>query len=458
MSALLAICAQTIRTSVRQRVFLLLLVLVILAVILLPLTVSGDGTANGEVQIILSYAFGMVTALLSAAALWIGCAAISREIEGYQMHLVLTAPAPRWLVWLGKWLGVFLLHAALFLVGALVILGMLHWRMAHWRFSPEETARVREEVLTGRREVLPLAPDFRHLVNDEYQRRLAAGELDPAHNAAVVRGELLRQVKARTTEIPAGATRLWLFRSLGRLPPDTPLYLRYRHYVGSTSRSDQKSTDGVWMVRDPDTADESYSVLPQRAMGGAFHELVIPARFVTADGTLVLGYSNTDPAGNSVIFQTADGPSLLVPATGFAANYGRAVLLVLLQLAVLAALGCTVSALFSTPVALFVAVAYLVMGFSVQAAVNVPTQDELEGYTYRGPVDRAAHVVALVTQRVIVSLGEFDASGDLTRGRLITGTRLARALLLLVGLRTVPLAALGMYVFHRRELGLVIRA
>jgi hypothetical protein len=211
-------------------------------------------------------------------------------------------------------------------------------------------------------------------------------------------------------------------------------------------------------VRDPDAGEEAFSILPQRVMSGAFHEIILPARFVAADGTLALGYSNENQAGSSVIFQMADGPSLLVPAAGFLSNYLRAVLLVLMQIAVLAALGCAVSALFSSPVALFVAVGYLVIGFSVQSAVNVPIADEFGKVSYRGVTDRAAHYVALATRQAVVSVTEFEAAEDLTRGRLITAARLGRSLFLLLGLRTLPLAALGMYVFHRRELGLVIRA
>ena len=457
MRALLAICRQTIRTSVRQRVFHLLLVLVLLTIFLLPLSVAGDGTAAGEMQITLSYTLGIITALISAATLWIACSSISREVEGYQMHLVLSTSTPRWVAWVGKWLGIFLLQAVLFGIGAAVIFGMVRWKVAHWQYPPEETVRVKEEVLVGRRELFPEQPRFRDVVEDEYRRRLSAGLLDPAHNPAVVKGELLRQLKARSTEVAPGDTRFWRFPGIMVPAPGASLHLRYRLYAGSTSRSDQRFAEGLWVFKDPQGGPDSFSVLPQRVMSGGFHEITVPAALVAADGTLVVAYANQGTGGNSIIFQTADGPSLLVPATGFLANYLRAMLLVLLQLAVLTAIGCTVSALFSSPVALFVAVAYLVIGFSVQSALGVPVQDELEGYKYRSFVEQAAHAVAVVSSKLVVSVSDFDASSDLTRGRLVTGARLGWTCFTLIGLRTLPLAALGIWIFGRRELGLVIR-
>ena len=51
MKPFLAIVMQTMRSAIRSKVFHVLSVLILLAVFLLPLTVSGDGTAVSLVQI-----------------------------------------------------------------------------------------------------------------------------------------------------------------------------------------------------------------------------------------------------------------------------------------------------------------------------------------------------------------------------------------------------------------------
>ena len=457
MRALLAICRQTIRTSVRQRVFHLLLLFVMLAVTVLPLTISGDGTAAGEVKILLTYTLGIITALISAATIWIACSAIAREVEGYQMHLVLTTSTPRWTVWLGKWLGVFLLNAFLFCTGAAVACGVLYWKMNHWRYGPEEMAKLRHEVLVGRREFYPVQPDFRQAVDREYNRRQTDGSLNPNHNPKTVRDELLRQIRARATEVPKSGTRFWVFPDVKVPAADTALHLRYRCYVGGTSRSDQKFTEGVWAIRDWKDGEDSFAVFPQRVMSGSFYEITIPATYIDPDGRLVIGYTNEDAGDSSIMFQLADGPTLLAPATGFLSNYARAVVLVLLQLAFLAALGCTVGAVFSSPVALFVAASYLVIGLLVQTATNVPVKDDFGTYQYKSILDRGAHYVALGVSKAVVSVDDFDASADLIRGRLITTVRIVFTAGTLILLRTLPMAVIGVWIFTRRELGLVIR-
>jgi len=124
LRALAAIVKQTIRASVRSRVFLLLFLLILLAVFLLPVTVAGDGSAMGQLQISLTYSLGVVVTLISTSTLWLACSIIAREIETYNMHLVMTKPAPGWVVWVGKWLGVFLMQSFMLVIAGAIILGL----------------------------------------------------------------------------------------------------------------------------------------------------------------------------------------------------------------------------------------------------------------------------------------------------------------------------------------------
>ncbi|MFA5205588.1 MAG: hypothetical protein WC708_14425 [Lentisphaeria bacterium] len=458
MRALFAIMAQTWRSSLRLRVFHLLLVLSLLVVLVVPVTVKGDGTAAGDVQILLTYTLGMLTAMISAAALWIACAGLSREIEGYQVHLVVSTPVPRWRLWLGKWLGVATLHGLLLGIGAATVFGLLHWRLAHGIYADEELKQVRSEVLAGRREYLPWQPNFLRLAEDEYQKRVKTGDFGPDHNPVQVRAEIMRQLRARATELPPGASRFWVYRGVRKPADDALLHLRYRHYIGSSSsRTDQKFTEGVWAVRDPAANEDSFAALPQRVMSGAFHEIVLPGKMVAPDGQLVAGYTNLDQERTPIMFQPADGPFLLAPETGFLNNYLRAVFLAFLQVAFLAAIGCVFGGIFSTPVALFVSAMYLVIGLLVQSAVRAPLQDEFGRFQYQGLSDRIPHYVALATRALVVSVDDFDATGDLARGRLVTWEKLGGTIGGLLGLRTLPLVALGVWILTRRELGTVVR-
>lgn len=458
MRVLLAIAMQTIRSAVRSRVFHVLFALTLLAVVLLPVTVSGDGTATGQLQVALTYSLGVVTVLISTATLWLSCAVLAREIEQYNLHLVLTKPAPPWQVWLGKWLGVVAMHLFILVVAAAAILALIHWRLQRGEFAQEDLDRLRHEVMVGRREFHPDQIDFAGAARAEYQRRMREGTLAQPHEESVILSELLRQVKAKSTEVPAGAGRLWVFRNVRVRHADEPVYLRFRHYIGSTTQSDQRLTEGLWGVRVPTPGDTArFAMLPRQSMSGNFYELVMPGSLVPEDGVVLITYENRDPAGMPIIFQVADGPVLLVRRTGFAANYARAMLLAAFQIAFLAALGGVVGAAFSTPVAVFVAVSYLVVGMALGGAVNVPLTDPLGDYQYSNVTQRLTHYLALGLDAVVVSVDDFDASSALAKGQLIEFSRLLASGLGLVVLRGGILAALGMLVLSRRELGTVVR-
>jgi hypothetical protein len=462
-----AIVIQTMRSAIRSRVFHILFLFILLAVFALPIVVSGDGTAKGQAQITLTYSLGVVVALISTTTLWLACSQLPREIEDYTIHMVTTKPCPRWVVWVGKWLGVVIMNGVILAVSALVIFGLVHVSLTRHHFSKAEMDRLKSEVLVGRRAFFPVSKDYVAEARKEYEERKAAGKLEANHSPKAVIDEILRQKKAESTELQAGATKWWRFENV-HVPKGTKhLYLRYRHYAGSTSQSSQRLLRGTWIVVDPRAKGyDNKRSQTQQVLSGNFHELDLPADIISDDGVVEIGYLNPaeeksnetgEDRNTSVIFQLTDGPALLARVSGFTANYARAMMLAFFQIAFLAALGCAVGAAFSTPVAAFVAIAYLVIGLSVQAAVNAPLKNDLGEYEYKGVLDRAAHYLARGVSVVVVSVDDFDATSDLARGRLVEYKRMLDATLNLIVFRGGLIALLGIWVLNRRELGTVIR-
>ena len=83
------------------------------AVVGLPLLIKDDGTARGFTQILLTYTLSAITGLLGLSTLWLSCGTLARDIEECQIQVVATKPIARWQIWLGKWLGIVTLNAAL---------------------------------------------------------------------------------------------------------------------------------------------------------------------------------------------------------------------------------------------------------------------------------------------------------------------------------------------------------
>src|ERR1051325_2951122 len=113
MQRLFAIAWLTWKAALRFRLFLVIAVLLLASVVGLPLLIEDDGTARGFTQILLTYTLSVITAMLGLSTLWLACGTLARDMEEGQMQVVATKPIARWQIWLGKWLGIVSLNAAL---------------------------------------------------------------------------------------------------------------------------------------------------------------------------------------------------------------------------------------------------------------------------------------------------------------------------------------------------------
>ena len=128
MQRFLAIAWLTWKAAFRFRLFLVVAVLLLAAVVGLPLLIKDDGTARGFTQILLTYTLSAITALLGLSTLWLACGTLARDIEECQMQMVAVKPIARWQIWLGKWLGIVSLNAALLALSGGSVYGLLQWR------------------------------------------------------------------------------------------------------------------------------------------------------------------------------------------------------------------------------------------------------------------------------------------------------------------------------------------
>jgi len=148
MQQLLAIAWLTWKAAFRYRLFLVISVLLLGSVVGLPLLLKDDGTARGFTQILITYTLGTISALLGLSTLWLACGTLARDIEECQMQVVAVKPIARWQIWLGKWLGLISLNAALLTISGLGVFVLLEWRAT--RLPPEQQKVLRNEVLVSR--------------------------------------------------------------------------------------------------------------------------------------------------------------------------------------------------------------------------------------------------------------------------------------------------------------------
>src|SRR5437588_5270489 len=148
MQRVFAIARVTLKAAFRYRLVQILTVLLLGAVIGLPLVIKHDGTARGFTQILLTYTLGAIVTLLGFATLWLACGTLARDIEECQIQMVAVKPVARWQIWLGKWLGLIALDAALLLICGAAVYGLLQYRAT--RLPVAERQTLRDEVLVAR--------------------------------------------------------------------------------------------------------------------------------------------------------------------------------------------------------------------------------------------------------------------------------------------------------------------
>ena len=128
MQPLLAIAWLTWKAAFRFRLFLVVAVLLLGSVVGLPLLIKDDGTARGFTQILLTYTLGTISALLGLSTLWLACGTLARDMEDCTIQVVAVKPIARWQIWLGKWVGIMSLNAALLGLSGASVYGLLQWR------------------------------------------------------------------------------------------------------------------------------------------------------------------------------------------------------------------------------------------------------------------------------------------------------------------------------------------
>jgi len=477
MKAFFAILKLTLRNAVRSHIFQLLLGLLILYVALVPTTVGGS-TALDFIRVSLLYSLSGVGTILSLSALWVGCHVMSADIESYQLHMVVSKPVSRVTVWMGKWAGVLTLHIVLLLLAAGAIYTVVLWRFHHGDFPEEERERIRSEVLVGRRVFMPERPDYGELANklkdEKIRKRVAEGRLNirnitPKEQERIYE-DCLKELLAADSEILPGRNREWVYKKVPR-NVSRQLYLRYRPFIGKVKSENQRDTMLWWYVYapisrpggNPDAAAEPENAGeiqrfphfltpgPVQMRSGEFHESRLPGDrdIVSDNGEVRIGAMNLD-VKDKQYYQPVDGPKLLVEVTSFLGNYLRAVLVLVLQLTMMVSLSCALGGFLTLPTAVFVSSSYLLFGF-VASFITDPD------YYINNKLDEIGQNFAAFMLKLVVPLERFDVTDLIADGELVEWSLVWNITWECLLLRMLPLVLLGIFLYRRREIGLVTR-
>ncbi len=353
MPRIIAIAQLAIRAAIRSRLVLALLVLLLATILGLPAVVRGDGTPEGQARLVVGYTMGISSALLGMALLWAGALSLSREIQEKQLQLAAVKPVRAIEIWLGKALGLALLGGVLLAGASGATYASLRLGSGLRSITPAERGALFSDVLAARRTHRPAPPDVEEAARATLRARMEAGTLPEGLSPAQALAALKQERILQASTVRPGGRLDWSFTMPASRPPGTPR-LRYRF---NSAQLDQRPVSGQWRAGPADSAPvftHNVTHVP-----GSMQTLDLPAD--AAGGPWTISFVNTDPRAVPLIFPPADGPLLLSPAGSFEANLARATLLIYARLLFLIAAGVTAGALFSTPVAILMSAAMLIL-------------------------------------------------------------------------------------------------
>ena len=481
MTPFTAILKITVKAAVRSNIFRILLFILLLTIFLLPVSIVGDGTAESFIKISLNYCLSSISLILSLSTIWLACYIMASDIESYRIHMLVTKPVSRSVIWLAKWTGVVLINFTLLIISATVIYLMVMWHYSKTDFDKSEKERINNQVLVGRRVFKPYIAPLSTKVNQVYKRRLAALEKEgrqlSTQEKLYLRDNIKNYLTSSEGEVKYGMTKIWRFKNLSGLKKKKlPLYVRYRLYPDKFDIKKQMETYGIWAVKvpkpelltgkkQPENSDKALFVTktdePESLPCAVFQEFTFfSSNIIDEKNQIIIAFINADPAGNSIHFQTADGPDILVKITGFPENYIRAVSLLLMQIALLAAIGCAFGGLLSMPVSISFVIAYLIMGAASQYLINFYNSLDPAVASIKGNLsiyDLIGNSLSRFLMLFIVPLGQFNTADILSSGQLIELSFIADKFFFAFLLKGVTIMLVGIYLFSKREFALVIK-
>ena len=451
MQPLLAIAWLTWKAAFRFRLFLVVAVLLLGAVVGLPLLIKDDGTARGFTQIVLTYTLSAITALLGLATLWLACGTLARDIEDCTLQVVAVKPIARWQIWLGKWLGIMSLNAALLILSGASVYGLLQWRAM--RLPPDQQAILRNEVLVARGSAKPATMEKEiQAETDRLLRERLQKNPDSRANIAEARRQILEQVKAEYQVVPPGWRHEWEL-DLGpskNIARGQPIQLRIK--FNSADKSPSGTFEGRWRVGVPRKTPLWHSDVMSLAPD-TFHEIEVPANY-DDKGVLTVAFGNAN--NTALLFPLEDGLEMLYRQGSFGLNFARGLGIIFCWMALLATLGLAAASFLSFPVAAFVSLGVLTLSLASGTISNAVSEGTLMGFN--SETGRSGHssldIVAIPVFRGVLELinlaKNFSPIDALSTGRSVSWEDLARAFGQIVLLLGGSIGLFGIIVFSRR--------
>lgn len=451
-----AVARQTVAEALHYKLVVAWVLVILLLIFALPPAITGDGlTLKSRVQSYLEVTLTIIGLGLGLLTVGLAAYTLPNEINRKLIFMTTSKPIPRWQIFVGKWVGIGLLNAALLLFSGAAVWGFT-WYLKSQPTTEDDRLALEQEVLKVRHGVplaeptdLPAQAD--KIVRDERTRvKMTDAEAEARRQAKLE--ELQRSWRSLK---PRGGNQLYVFRGL-MVDREKQDWVHIRIKPTSPSGVDDIVFPILWQAGDPDDPNTLTNVMNQEVPTERVSMIIVPVSAVGADGSLHFRMQNLNPR-DTMVFEGRDSFELLFGLGTFHWNLVRALAIIWCRLAFVAAIGLFFSTFVSFPVAfiltLFVFLVSLMSGFLMEsmdaASIRPDGKDPIWGAL------RLGYVLTPLGKLVVwlmPNFSQFDASGNVSDGRLVPIMWVLWSFVRLVAFGGVLLGLLGCVLLTRREL------
>ena len=474
-----AVARVLIAETVRRRVAWICATLLLVGLAAIPYLVRSNSVLEYRLSSFLGYSLFVTFFLLAILTVFGASGSLCEEIADRRIHSVVVKPIGRVRFLFGKWLGLVLLNVLLLMVSGAVTLGSFHWELAVAEGDEAEVARV-DHLLTTHHSVQPDRPEG--LLEDVIERSAVRRSRDPELWQAMLSAEggdedqalihlqreLYIESLAQWRNVRSGETRTYRFRVAGQAAQQAgsaPARLLLAPFFGRVH-----STDRTRLLVRLDGVET-----PVFLGGGESTELSVPANAL-ADGELVVEIENpggTQSGAHSANLVGRDRLSLEVQRGSLTGNLARALAILAIQLAFIAAVGLAAGTFLGLPVAVLLVslVLFAAAGggfFSGDIAQN-PLPSHLSEHDHsHGDGQGHDHSIGATSGfmraldgvgrsfiQIFSAWGRYSPIDAVSSGTEIPPRDLLGCLLWIGGAWTGIVACVGALIFRRREIARV---
>ncbi len=460
-----AIVRLTLAESLRKRVAIAFVLLLVGMLVLIVSTAKGDGTLIGKVQMFISYSVGVIYFLLALLVILLSCRTIDEDIKTMRIDSLVSKPIARWQLLLGRWLGIVILSFGLLVISlsAVYVITQIYVRSAPAK-SPERF-KVENYVLVARKSfVPPPIPDIDKKVEQIYQQLKKEGRLPPPTQIApskvrqMIKDGLLRQPRT----VGPRHMRTWKVSGLKPVKDSKGrvlVTLRFKYEPSKTTSPDPKhnlhsnTIFGYWIIGKRTSKNSFYWPAngPAERPYRTVQQIDVPVNVIEPDGTLTFSFVNIDPRNVAVHFPLKDGLEVLARVGDFTPNFIRLGLIAFAGIVFLATLGIACGTFLSFPIASLVSFSVFFIGIAsnfLSEAIDMIGSE-------KGVLERVERIVTYVAIKLVPELDLSRYTSLVIDGRLIDWRTTLTHIGWLIGVNSLLLAIFAVIVFERRELGKV---